>query len=61
MIRHHHECVQFNQWEMVRDILLTALGDFASIVQSHFTVHHMPEQAFSVRLHTVTKYAPGWA
>jgi len=46
VVGHNNECIQFNQREMARDILPTTPGDLARLVQPHFTVHHMAEQAF---------------
>ena len=48
VIGHDNEGVQFNRREMIRDFLPTTPGDFAGIVQPHFTVHHMTEQTFPI-------------
>jgi len=48
MIWHYHECIQFNEREMIRDVLQTTPGHFAGIVQPHFTVYHMTEQARAI-------------
>jgi hypothetical protein len=32
VVGHDDECIQFNQWEMARDVLPTAPGDLARLV-----------------------------
>jgi hypothetical protein len=45
VVGHDDKGIQFNQWEMVRDVLPTTPGDFARLVQPHFAIDHMAEQA----------------
>jgi hypothetical protein len=45
VVGHDDEGVQFNQWEMVRDILPTTPRDFTRLVRVHFAVDDMAEQA----------------
>ena len=46
VIWHDDEGLQFSQREMARDILPTTLGDFARVIQPHFSIHDFAEQAF---------------
>jgi hypothetical protein len=46
VIGHNNKGIQLNQREMVWNILPTTPGDFARLVQPHFAVDHMAEQAF---------------
>jgi hypothetical protein len=46
VVGHYDERIQFNEREMVRDVFPTTLGNLACLVQPHFTVHHMPKEAF---------------
>jgi hypothetical protein len=48
VVRNCDSRVQRHVVGMVRDILPTAPGDFAGIVQPHFAVHHMAEETFPI-------------
>lgn len=47
-VGHDYHCIQFNQWEMVRDILPTTANDVARIVQMRFAIQHIAERARAV-------------
>ena len=46
VVGHDNKGIQFNQRKMVRDVLPTTPGDFARLIQPHFAVHQVAEQAF---------------
>lgn len=48
VIGHDDKGIQFNEREMVRDVLPTTLRNFSCLVQPYLAVHRMPEQAFPI-------------
>ena len=48
VIGHDGKGIQFSQREVIRDILQTTPGDCAGIVQPHYSIHDLAEQAFPI-------------
>jgi hypothetical protein len=48
VIGHDNKGIQFNKREMVRNVLPTTPGDFASLVQPHFFIDNLAEKAFPI-------------
>ena len=46
VIGHEDKGIQFSQREMSRDVLQTTPGNFAGIIQPHFSIYDPAEQAF---------------
>jgi hypothetical protein len=48
MIGHDNECIDIDARIIGRDFIPNRLNHFPRIVQTHFSIHNIPEQAFPV-------------
>src|SRR5689334_6034544 len=48
MIRHHHECVQYDPMEMQGDFIPAGGYKFAECIYSHSTLLNFPKQTFTI-------------
>lgn len=45
VVGHHHECIQFHTWVMIRQILPRLLNDLARRIHPHASLDDFTEQA----------------
>jgi hypothetical protein len=60
VIGHDNKRIQFNDREMVWDILPTTPGDFASIIQPHFSIRDLAEETRPIPRADRHEICPTW-
>ena len=48
MIRHHHEFMKVNKWEMVRYAMPTIMGNLSNLRKTHLPLLHLSEEMLTV-------------